>query len=452
MAFLSATLDRVKPSPTIAVTNMAQELKAAGRDVIGLGAGEPDFDTPDTIKDAAKRAIDEGKTKYTAVDGIAELKRAICDKFARDNNLSYTPAQITVGTGGKQVLYNALMATLDPGDEVLIPAPYWVSYPDMTLLAGGTPVIVEAGLDQQFKLHARTAGGGDHRPHQVADLQLAVEPDRRGLYPRRDRRPGRGAQGAPACLGDDRRHLRAPRLRRLHLPHDGRGRARAEGAHAHRQRHLQGLRDDRLAHRLRGRPGKADRRDAQDPVAIDLQPLLDQPVGGGRGADRPPGLHRRQQRHLQAAARHGGGDAERGRGRSNAPRRRARSTSTRRSRAASARRPGAGCGSTTTRPSPRRFWKSPASRSSSARPSAALPPSASATRPPTTPCATPAPASRTSAPRSPERPGGLIHPSRAGGATRRRRPLWCKLPAAPHIHTMSVCTRLHLAVDDPSYF
>ncbi len=152
MAFLSATLDRVKPSPTIAVTNMAQELKAAGRDVIGLGAGEPDFDTPDTIKDAAKRAIDEGKTKYTAVDGIAELKRAICDKFARDNNLSYTPAQITVGTGGKQVLYNALMATLDPGDEVLIPAPYWVSYPDMTLLAGGTPVIVEAGLDQQFKL------------------------------------------------------------------------------------------------------------------------------------------------------------------------------------------------------------------------------------------------------------------------------------------------------------
>jgi aspartate aminotransferase len=152
MAFLSATLDRVKPSPTIAVTTMAAELKAAGRDVIGLGAGEPDFDTPDNVKEAAKRAIDEGRTKYTAVDGLPELKRAICDKFARENNLDYNPAEISVGTGGKQVLYNALMATLNPGDEVVIPAPYWVSYPDMTLLAGGTPVVVEAGLEQGFKI------------------------------------------------------------------------------------------------------------------------------------------------------------------------------------------------------------------------------------------------------------------------------------------------------------
>ena len=128
MAFLSDTLSRVKPSPTIAVSTKAAELKAAGRDVIGLGAGEPDFDTPQNIKDAAKRAIDAGKTKYTAVDGIPELKRAICDKFKRENGLTYTPAQVSVGTGGKQILYNAFMATLNPGDEVIIPAPYWVSY------------------------------------------------------------------------------------------------------------------------------------------------------------------------------------------------------------------------------------------------------------------------------------------------------------------------------------
>lgn len=152
MAFLSDTLARVKPSPTIAVTNKARELAAEGRDIIGLGAGEPDFDTPQNIKDAAKRAIDAGRTKYTAVDGIPELKAAICNKFLRENGLTYTPAQVTVGTGGKQILYNALMATLNPGDEVIIPAPYWVSYPDMVLLAGGTPVPVVATIDTQFKL------------------------------------------------------------------------------------------------------------------------------------------------------------------------------------------------------------------------------------------------------------------------------------------------------------
>ena len=152
MSFLSATLARVKPSPTIAVTSKARELKAAGKDVIGLGAGEPDFDTPQNIKDAAIRAIEEGKTKYTAVDGIPELKDAICAKFKRDNGLDYAPAQVTVGTGGKQVLYNALMATLNPGDEVVIPAPYWVSYPDMVLLAGGEPVIAEASSQTGYKL------------------------------------------------------------------------------------------------------------------------------------------------------------------------------------------------------------------------------------------------------------------------------------------------------------
>ena len=154
MPFLSDTLSRVKPSPTIAVTNKARELKDAGKDVIGLGAGEPDFDTPENIKAAAIAAINEGKTKYTAVDGIPELKKAICAKFKRDNGLDYTPDQVTVGTGGKQVLYNALMATLNPGDEVLIPAPYWVSYPDMVLLAGGEPTFVEGQLQTKFKITA----------------------------------------------------------------------------------------------------------------------------------------------------------------------------------------------------------------------------------------------------------------------------------------------------------
>ncbi|WP_368187310.1 pyridoxal phosphate-dependent aminotransferase [Aestuariibius sp. HNIBRBA575] len=154
MSFLSATLNRVKPSPTIAVTNKAQELKAAGHDIIGLGAGEPDFDTPQNIKDAAKAAIDAGRTKYTAVDGIAELKSAIVTKLKRDNDLDYSPAQVSVSGGGKQVLFNALLATLNEGDEVIIPAPYWVSYPDMVVLCGGTPVIAQASLQTGFKLTA----------------------------------------------------------------------------------------------------------------------------------------------------------------------------------------------------------------------------------------------------------------------------------------------------------
>ena len=152
MPFLSKTLARVKPSPTIAVSTKARELAAAGVDVIGLGAGEPDFDTPDNIKSAAKAAIDAGKTKYTAPDGMPELKQAICEKFKRDNGLNYSPEQVSVGTGGKQILYNALVATLNEGDEVLIPAPYWVSYPDMVLLAGGTPVTIEASLNTGFKI------------------------------------------------------------------------------------------------------------------------------------------------------------------------------------------------------------------------------------------------------------------------------------------------------------
>src|SRR5215216_1483561 len=152
MPFLSVALDRVKPSATIAVTDKARVLKAAGRNVIGLGAGEPDFDTPANIKLAAIHAIEAGKTKYTDVGGIPELKEAIIAKFQRENGLTYKPNQIIVGTGGKQVLYNALMATLNPGDEVIIPAPYWVSYPDMVALAGGEPVIVEGRMQNGFKI------------------------------------------------------------------------------------------------------------------------------------------------------------------------------------------------------------------------------------------------------------------------------------------------------------
>ena len=154
MAFLADTLARVKPSATIAVTTKAAELKREGRDVIGLGAGEPDFDTPQNVKDAAIKAIRDGRTKYTAVDGIPELKQAIVDKFKRENRLDYALNEVSVGTGGKQVLYNALMASLNPGDEVVIPAPYWVSYPDMVLLGGGTPVEVPARAEENFKLSA----------------------------------------------------------------------------------------------------------------------------------------------------------------------------------------------------------------------------------------------------------------------------------------------------------
>lgn len=156
MGFLSDRLSRIKPSPTIAMTGRAAALRAEGRDIIGLSAGEPDFDTPAHIRDAAKTAIDAGHTRYTAVDGTPSLKRAIADKFRRENGLDYAPSQITVGTGGKQILFNALLATLDAGDEVIVPAPYWVSYPDMVLLAGGTPVIVECSLEQGFRLSAES--------------------------------------------------------------------------------------------------------------------------------------------------------------------------------------------------------------------------------------------------------------------------------------------------------
>ena len=155
MSITSDIVKRIKPSPSNAVTQKASELKAAGKDVSGLGAGEPDFDTPDNIKDAAIKAIKEGDTKYTAVDGTPELKKAISEKFKRENNLSYSTDQITVGAGGKHVIYNLMMATLNKGDEVIIPAPYWVSYPDIVMLAGANPIVVECSEEQGFKLTAK---------------------------------------------------------------------------------------------------------------------------------------------------------------------------------------------------------------------------------------------------------------------------------------------------------
>ncbi|MCA3722168.1 pyridoxal phosphate-dependent aminotransferase [Phenylobacterium sp.] len=168
MSLESATLARVKPSATMATDQKARELKAQGRDIISLGAGEPDFDTPDNIKDAAIRAIREGKTKYTTVDGIPELKEAIAAKFARENGLAYKPSQVNVSPGGKPVIFNAMMATLNPGDEVIVPAPYWVSYPDMVLLAGGTPVFAPTTAASGFKL-------------KPAELEAVITPRTRWL-------------------------------------------------------------------------------------------------------------------------------------------------------------------------------------------------------------------------------------------------------------------------------
>ena len=168
MALLADRLARVKPSPTMAITALATELKAAGRDVIALSQGEPDFDTPANIRDAGIRAIQNGETRYTVFDGRIELKRAICGKFKRENGLDYEPTQITVSSGGKQVLYNALCATLSPGDEVVIPAPYWVSYPEMVLFGDGTPVIVQCPESSGFKL----------RPE---DLDAAITPKTKWL-------------------------------------------------------------------------------------------------------------------------------------------------------------------------------------------------------------------------------------------------------------------------------
>ena len=211
MSFIAERLLRIKPSATIFIANKAMALKAEGRDVIGLAPGEPDFDTPQNIKDAAKRAIDGGQTKYTQVDGTPELKKAICAKFKRENELDYAPNQISVGTGGKQVLFNALTATVNAGDEVIVPAPYWVSYPDIVVLCEGTPVAVTCPQKNGFKI----------RPQH---LEAAITKKTKWLILNSPSNPTGSAYSArswaladvllrhPACVGPGRRHVRASRL------------------------------------------------------------------------------------------------------------------------------------------------------------------------------------------------------------------------------------------------
>ncbi len=219
--------------------------------------GEPDFDTPENIRAAAKAAIDRGATRYTAPEGIPELRRAIVDKFARENGLTYAPDEVVVSTGGKQVLFNALLATVNPGDEVVIPAPYWVSYPDMVQFAGGRPVIVEGRLETGFKITPEALDAAITPRTKWLIFNSPSNPTGAGYS--RDRAEGadrRAARPSPR-LGDDRRHVRAHRLSALRLLDAGRGRAAAARADADGQRRVQGLCDDRLAHRLcRGSEGR----------------------------------------------------------------------------------------------------------------------------------------------------------------------------------------------------
>ena len=293
MAFLADVLSRVKPSATMTVTQKARDLKANGRDVISLSVGEPDFDTPDNIKEAAMAAIKRGETKYPPVLGIPPLREAIAQKFKRENGLDYKPSDTIVGTGGKQILYNAFLATLNQGDEVVIPAPFWVSYPEMVAINCGEPVIVPTRLEQAFKL-------------QPEDLERAITPRTKWLilnspsnpsgaaYTRDELKALTDVLDAPsACLGADRRHVRASGLRRLHLHHRRSGRAGSQAAHADHERRLEGLCDDRLAHRLRRGPRRADQGDGHGAGPADVGRLHDLAMGRGRGADRPAGLHSR---------------------------------------------------------------------------------------------------------------------------------------------------------------
>ncbi len=304
MAQLAQSLRRIKPSATIAVTDKARALKAAGRDVIGLGAGEPDFDTPDNIKRAAMKAIEGGKAaKYTAVDGIPELKAAIARKFKRENGLDYKPSQIIVGTGGKQVLYNAFVATLDPGDEFVIPAPYWVSYPDMVMLAGGEPVGVPTTLASGFKM---TPEALDHAITAKTKWVLLNSPSNPtgAAYTRAElkkltdvlvRHPD-----VMVMTDDMYEHLVyddfefttpaqiEPRLHERTLTVNGVSKTYC----------MTGWRIG-----YAGGPEFADQGHGHDPIAVDLQPDRGVAMGGGRGAGRTAGLHRQAQRDLQGAPR-----------------------------------------------------------------------------------------------------------------------------------------------------
>ena len=224
MAFIADVLSRVKPSATIAVTQKARDLKAKGREVISLSVGEPDFDTPDNIKQAAIDAIRRGETKYPPVLGIPPLREAIAAKFKRENGLEYKASDTIVATGGKQILYNAFLATLNKGDEVIIPAPYWVSYPEMVRSTAASRCSCRPRW-RRLQAAARGPRAGDHAAHQVGGPQLALEPVGRRLYARRDEGADRRSDAPSPRLGAHRRHVRASRLRRLRLHDAGAGRA-----------------------------------------------------------------------------------------------------------------------------------------------------------------------------------------------------------------------------------
>ena len=297
MGFFADSVNRISPSQTIGMSTKARELKAKGRDIISLSAGEPDFDTPDNIKEAAIKALREGKTKYTDVDGIPELKAAIVAKFKRENGLEYKASQVTVGTGGKQVLYNALLCTLNPGDEVVIPAPCWVSYADIVLLGGGKPVFANCTIEDGYKLKPET-------------LDAAITPKTKWFVFNAPCNPT-GAAYSKAELKALTDVLMRPKNKHVwvltddmyeHLLYDdhkfytaGPGRAGALRAHADHERLLQGLLHDRLAPRLCGRARAAHQDHVQAAVAVDLQPVLHHAVGGRRGPQRPAGFHPAQQ-------------------------------------------------------------------------------------------------------------------------------------------------------------
>jgi aspartate aminotransferase len=306
MGLVSRTLERVKPSPTMAITSKAREMKAAGFDVIGLGAGEPDFDTPDNIKRAAIEAIQRGETKYTAVDGIPELKQAISEKFARENGLDYQLTEITVGSGGKHVLYNALLATLDPGDEVVIPSPYWVSYPDIVLLAGAEPVVVQTKLEDGFKLTPEA-------------LEKAITPKTKWFIFNSPSNPTGSAYTRDEIKALTDVLLRRERVWVLsddiyeHLVYDGfkfSTPAQVEPKLKDRALTLNGV---SKAYSMTGwRIGYAHQGDRQAAIAVDVEPVLDQPVGGGRSAARSARLLGGLGGVVQGAARPRRFDAEPG--------------------------------------------------------------------------------------------------------------------------------------------
>ena len=303
MAFLADVLSRVKPSATMTVTQKARDLKAKGRDVISLSVGEPDFDTPDNIKRAAIEAIKRGETKYPPVLGIPPLREAIAAKFKRENGLDYKPSDTIVGTGGKQILYNAFLVTMNKGDEVIIPAPYWVSYPEMVAINWGEPVIVPTKLEQGFKL-------------KPEDLERAITPRTKWVILNSPSNPSGAAYTRDELKGLTDVLMRHPHVWVLtddmyeHLVYgDFKFTTPAqiepglEASDADHERRIQGLRHDRLAHRLRRRPGRAHQGDGHGAGPADIRGLHDRAMGVGRGADRPAGLHPRAAQGVRGAPR-----------------------------------------------------------------------------------------------------------------------------------------------------